>query len=167
MTRREQGDLGELSAMEWFAGRGAKICVPLGHSPDWDFVVELDGELLRVQVKTSTFRRKGRWEVAICTRGGNQSWSGLVKRFGAAGCDYLFVVAGDGRRWCIPSDLVEGGNAIRLGGPKYERFEVERGRPLVSTQPAPETQALASNGPVLPRLAAARGDVRVVKGDGL
>jgi hypothetical protein len=31
---REQGDLGELSAMEWLASQGAHIYLPLGHSPD-------------------------------------------------------------------------------------------------------------------------------------
>jgi hypothetical protein len=33
---------------------------------------------VRVQVKTSTDYRLGRWEVTVCTRGGNQSWSGMV-----------------------------------------------------------------------------------------
>ncbi len=135
--------------MEWFAGRGAKICVPLGHSPDWDFVVELDGALLRVQVKTSTYRQQGRWGVTLCTRGGNRSWSGMVKHFIPTASDYLVVVAGDGRRWCIPSDSVEGSTGILLGGPKYARFEVESGRPLISTRPAPTRSVAASNPPVL------------------
>jgi hypothetical protein len=53
MHWRRQGDLGELSAMEWFASKGAAIAVPLGHSPDWDFIAELGDKLVRVQVKTS------------------------------------------------------------------------------------------------------------------
>jgi hypothetical protein len=47
--------------------------------------------------------------------------------------EYLFVVVGDGRRWLIPSAAVDGGSGIRLGGPKYERYEIEPGEPLVST----------------------------------
>jgi PD-(D/E)XK endonuclease len=73
MHWRRQGDLGELSAMEWFASKGAHILVPVGHSPDYDFVAELSDRLLRVQVKTCTFLRKQRWKVSVCTRGGNQS----------------------------------------------------------------------------------------------
>ena len=38
--------------MEWFASKGALICVPVGHSPDFDFVAVIDERLLRVQVKT-------------------------------------------------------------------------------------------------------------------
>lgn len=58
VNRRVQGDLGEFSAMEWLASKGALVWVPLGHSPDVDLIAELNGRLLRVQVKTSTLRRK-------------------------------------------------------------------------------------------------------------
>ncbi len=129
-SRRRQGDLGESSALHWFSWRGARIYVPFGHSPDTDFVAELDGRLCRVQVKTSTVFRNGRWEVTLATRGGNQSWSGEVKRLEATSCEYLFVLVGDGRRWCIPASEIGGGSGILLGGPKYADYEVERGDPL-------------------------------------
>jgi len=77
---REQGDIGELSAMEWLASKGAHLYIPVGHSPDVDVIAELGGRLLRVEVKTSTHRNEhGTWAVLISTRGGNQSWTGLVK----------------------------------------------------------------------------------------
>ena len=116
--------------MEWFASKGAGIYFPIGHSPDCDFIAEFDDRLARVQVKTCTCWIKNRWSVTLCTRGGNQSWSGLVKRLDASRCDYLFVVVGDGRRWCIPSASRRGRVGIQLGGPKYAEFEVEPGRPL-------------------------------------
>jgi PD-(D/E)XK endonuclease len=159
MHWRRQGDLGELSAMEWFASKGAMVCVPLGHSPDFDFIAVLDERLLRVQVKTCTYVRKGRWSVSVCTRGGNQSWSGLVKRFDSAQCDYLFAVVADGRRWCIPSAALDGGTSVALGGPKYARYEVERGRAL----PTPAVDETASTIVSLDP----RGDVRVAKGAAL
>jgi Holliday junction resolvase-like predicted endonuclease len=86
---REQGDFGELSAMEWLAGKGAQIYVPVGHSPDVDVVAGFGGRLLRVEVKTSNHRNEiGRWQVHISTRGGNQSWTGLVKYFDPKRCDF-------------------------------------------------------------------------------
>jgi hypothetical protein len=127
---RRQGDLGELSAMEWFAFKGALVCFPIGHSPDWDFVAQLEGRLLRIQVKSRIAFYKRRWHVTVCTRGGNQSWSGLVKRFDPRSCDYLFAVVGDGRRWCIPAEALQGKTNVALGGPKYAEFEVEAGPPL-------------------------------------
>jgi hypothetical protein len=111
MNPREQGDLGELSAMAWLASQGAK----------------LDDRLLRVQVKTCTSRVRQRWQVALRTCGGNQSWNRVSKLLDPSRCDYLFVLVADGRQWFIPSDALGGGSGIRLGGPKYARFEVEQG----------------------------------------
>jgi hypothetical protein len=159
MHWRRQGDLGELSAMEWFASKGAHILVPVGHSPDYDFVAELGERLLRVQVKTCIAFHNGRWAVSVCTRGGNQSWNGLVKRFDSSRCDYLFAVVADGRRWCIPSNAMEGTTRVVLGGPKYAEFEVEPGDPLPG-RPAEESgSTIDSLDP--------RGDVRAAKGDRL
>jgi hypothetical protein len=134
MNRRQQGDLGEASAIEWLASVGATVLIPLGHSPDFDLVADAAGRLLRIQVKCSTHRRTtpsghSRAVVALATYGGNRSWNGITKRLDASRFDYLFVLAGDGRRWFIPSTALEAGNAISLGGPKYSEFEIEPGRP--------------------------------------
>src|SRR6476620_2694743 len=56
VNRRVQGDLGEFSAMEWLASKGALVWIPLGHSPDVDLMAELNGRLVRIQVKTSTYK---------------------------------------------------------------------------------------------------------------
>ena len=93
-------------------------------------MAELDGHLIRVQVKTSGQLRNGRWTVAICTRGGNQSWNGLTKVIDPTLCEYLFVLVGDGRRWFIPTDALECRTSLTLGGSKYAEYEVEPGRPF-------------------------------------
>jgi PD-(D/E)XK nuclease superfamily protein len=136
MHPRRQGDLGEYSAIEWLGSCGYPVWFPLGHSPDCDLITEIDGRLLKVQVKTSTFVLRGRFQVALRTSGGNQSWSRVVKRFSAERCDSLFVLVADGRRWFIPATEVGGASSIVLGGPKYAAYEVEPGRPL--------TEALAA-----------------------
>jgi Holliday junction resolvase-like predicted endonuclease len=80
INRRQQGDLGEASAIEWLTQAGYKVLFPLFHSPDYDLVAEdRSRKFLRVQVKTSCRFERGRWVVAVCTKGGNQSWSGVVK----------------------------------------------------------------------------------------
>jgi Holliday junction resolvase-like predicted endonuclease len=134
MSPRQQGDRGELSALEWLGSQGYVVFYPIGHSPDCDLILDDRQALLRVQVKTTARRRNRRWEAMLCTRGGNQSWNGTVKRFNASRCDRLFVLVADGRRWFIPAEAVEGTTAVLLGGPKYADFEIEAGRPLISTQ---------------------------------
>lgn len=120
--------------MEWLASKGAVVWVPFTHSPDVDLVAEFDGQLIKIQVKTSTYRgskqKKDRWQISIATNGGNRSWTGLTKRFDPRHVDYLFVLVGDGRRWFIPAPHVEGSRGLTLGGAKYSEYEVEPGTAL-------------------------------------
>jgi hypothetical protein len=50
MRSREQGDLGEYSAIEWLGMQGWPVALPVGHSPDWDVLAQIDGRLVSVQV---------------------------------------------------------------------------------------------------------------------
>jgi PD-(D/E)XK nuclease superfamily protein len=130
---RGQGDRGELSAALWFGARGASVFMPLFHNnPDFDLIADWGEGVKRIQVKTSTYFNNGRWGITLCTRGGNRSWSGLVKRLDPTRYDYLFVLVGDGRRWLIPAAGVDGGSGVCLGGPKYARYEIEPGDPLLA-----------------------------------
>lgn len=126
-----------MSAIEWLTRIGATVSVPLGHSPDYDLIAEVNGQLHRIQVKTSTNvqvtpSRRRRCVVHIATNGGNQSWSGVAKKFDPSRFDLLFAVVGDGRRWLIPASQIEADTAISLGGPKYSAFEIEPAAPIES-----------------------------------
>jgi hypothetical protein len=144
LTPREQGDFGELSAMHWLAWQGARVALPVGNNRHWDLIAELDGRVLRVQVKTTRGFRFGRWEVTVATRGGNQSWNRVAKLLDVSRFDYLFVLVGDGRRWFIPAGCIGGTSALRLGGPKYAEFEVERGDPIPGCAPEESPSTIAS-----------------------
>src|SRR5215210_6275226 len=144
LTPREQGDFGELSAMQWLAWQGARVALPVGNNRHWDLMAELGSRVLRVQVKTSRCFRRGRWEVSVATRGGNQSWNGVVKLLDPSRIDYLFVVVGDGRRWFIPADRLSGGSALVVGGPKYAEFEVDPGAPIPGYPPFGSPSTIAS-----------------------
>ena len=133
MHRRQQGDIGEASAIAWLAQQGALIVTPLFRSPDNDLIAEVAGKIVRIEVKTSNARTPvGNWSIAACTRGGNQSWNKITKRFDRSRCDYVFVHVGDGRRWFIPAARIEGETSIVVGGRKYAQFEIEPGPPLPS-----------------------------------
>ncbi len=138
INRRQQGDLGEASALEWLTRQGASVYVPFGHSPDYDLIAEVEGRLFRVQVKTSTFVERTpnghcRWQVSLVTNGGNQSWSGVAKRFDPSRFDFLFALVGDGRRWFVPAKCIDAQTNISVGGPKYSEYEIE---------PAPSIRSL-------------------------
>ncbi len=132
-TPRGQGDQGEASAIRWVLERGGCAFVPAGHTPsDYDLLVDFGGEVLKVQVKTSTRFASGRFDVMLATRGGNQSWNGMIKRMDPSRCDYVFVHVGDGRRWFIPTSALAGGSHAAVGGPKYAEYEIEPAQPLMS-----------------------------------
>ena len=132
---RGQGDQGEASALDWLLSIDADVFLPFGNSRDVDLMAIIDGLSVRVQVKTTTRRYKRNWAVAVCTRGGNQSWSGTVKYLDPSAYDRLFVLAADGRRWFIPSNEIAARTCIVVGGPKYSEYEVEPGRPIRPPSP--------------------------------
>lgn len=162
INRSQQGDLGEASAIEWFTGRGATVLVPIGHSPHFDLVAEIEDRLLRVQVKTSCQEERtpdGDWRfpVSLATSGGNQSWTGVTKQIDPSRVDVLFAHTARGRRWLIPTPALEAGRSIRLGGPKYAEYEVQRGssiREIVFGEPGLESTADPGEYPSGQRMAA-------------
>jgi PD-(D/E)XK endonuclease len=135
---RRQGDLGEAAAIEWLTRIGACVAFPLFHSPDYDLIADLGGRLIRVQVKSSscTHIATDHFAVQLATSGGNQSWTGVVKKFDPSRFDFLFVLVQDGRRWFIPSGDIEGRHAITVGGEKYSEFQVGQTEPLDHVQSA-------------------------------
>ncbi len=78
--------------------------------------------------------RDGRYQVTIATKGGNQSWNGLVKRFSPDRCDYLFV-SGMIAAMVHPVGVRHGAVGTGFGGPKYAAYEVDRGRPILAARP--------------------------------
>lgn len=151
INRRRQGDLGEASAIEWFTRLGGTVFAPLGHSPDVDLIILLEGQTFRVQVKTTTQEHEtpnGEWRcaVSLTTSGGNQSWNRKVKRLDPNRVDYLFVAAGSGRRWCIPTAL-ESGASVSLGGSKHGEFEIDPAAEFASVVYAGES-SLDCRGPL-------------------
>jgi hypothetical protein len=136
INRRQQGDLGEASAIEWLTSMGLVVWLPLGHSPDVDLIAQSASTLSRIQVKTTTVTQRTpggeqRWAVSVATSGGNRSWTGVTKYLDPETVDYLFVLTGDGRRWMIPRESIESGRGLTLGGSKYSECEIEPGRPLL------------------------------------
>jgi hypothetical protein len=137
INRRQQGDLGEASAIEWFTRAGAVVSAPLGHSPDYDLIVDLGPGPLRVQAKTSTQIKitphgHERYPVALATNGGNQSWNHETKLFEASRSDLVFIIVASGQRWLIPSHEIDAERQIQLGGPRYSEYEIEASEEIES-----------------------------------
>ena len=121
---RKQGDAGLGAAIGWYTAHGYTVCVPLTDSQDYDLVVDRGDGLQRVQAKTSWYQPRGRYIVSLRTMGGNQSWSGVVKKFDADRVEALFVLTASGDKYVIPSAVLRGKSTVTLGR-EYEVFHVD------------------------------------------
>ena len=123
MNPREQGDLGERSAVEWLWSRGHPVFVPFGHSADVDLMTVIAGRPLRVQMKTSGFFVHDRWKDRETVQRRALRPAVRPRR----------------RRTPLvhPCGRGPGHDRDPPGGPKYAAYEVERGRPFVTLAAAP------------------------------
>lgn len=59
LTSKQKGNLTELQCITAFYKLGYTVSIPYGENSRYDFIADINGKLLRVQVKTSTARDNG------------------------------------------------------------------------------------------------------------
>ncbi len=120
---KKQGDAGLGIAIGWFSEQGLTVSVPLTDSQDYDLLVDsLDG-LDRVQVKTTSYIRKGKYEVSLSVKGGNKTRQ-KTKRLDPTKVDSVYVITADGDKYWIPVTCLGGYGSIVLGD-SYTPFRVD------------------------------------------
>lgn len=118
---KKQGDWGLGIAIGYFAEKGINISIPLTDSQEYDLVIELEGILKKVQVKTTTYKSKGKnYYVSLTIKGGNRSYS-TIKNFDFKSVDFIFVVTGDNDKYLIPSEILK--NSITLNY-KFDEYKL-------------------------------------------
>jgi hypothetical protein len=121
---KKQGDAGLGQAIAYFTMKGYDVALPLTDSADWDMIVEIDGLLKRVQVKTSTsFNAQNTMKFEAAVRGGNKSSSNhSSKKIEQQQWDLIFLChLVTGKQALIPKEKLETSNQINLGK-KYEEY---------------------------------------------
>ena len=69
MKKTSKGKLAELIALEWFVKKDMQIAIPFSGQSGWDFLVFVNENWLRVQVKCA-YKRKDAWYVDTMKGGG-------------------------------------------------------------------------------------------------
>jgi len=111
---KKQGDVGLGQAIAWFTRNSFTVSIPLTDSQDYDLIVDKEGKLFRVQVKTASYKNQyGIYEVSLTVKGGNRSGTGKIKRFDKSKVDLLFILTSDNEVYMLPSNVV--GNSVNLG----------------------------------------------------
>lgn len=126
---KKQGDAGFGYAIAHFCSQGIAVSIPLTDSQDYDLVVDLDGKLKKVQVKTTTQQTgSGHYLVGLRLLGGNSKRNFVHKRGHEPVYDYLFVVTADLDQYLIPRcEFAQHRSSLVLGD-KWENFKLMVGR---------------------------------------
>jgi hypothetical protein len=121
----KQGDMGLGVAIGSFVKCGMTVSIPLTDSQDYDLIVDVDGMLDRVQVKTTSFKAKsGNYVVSLSVKGGNRTSKGTVKAFDSTKVDSVFATTSDGTKYWIPCTSINSAYNITLCE-KYAEFIVD------------------------------------------
>lgn len=54
MNTKRFGNVGEAKALSWFIENGIPVSVPFGDNEKYDFIIDLNNKLLKIQVKSSS-----------------------------------------------------------------------------------------------------------------
>ena len=120
MSHKKQGDLGVAAAIAHYMNQGYVVCFPLTDTARYDLVVDKNGKLYRVEIKTTNYQLpSGNYEVTLRTKGGNTSWNGLVKTISSTDCDIVFASSPDGN-YEFPASVVAGMATITLGSKQVQ-----------------------------------------------
>jgi hypothetical protein len=118
---KKQGDAGLGQAISYFTMEGYEVALPLTESAEWDLIVEIEGLLKRVQVKTSSQMRGNVAVVDASTKGGNQSFS-TKKNIQDQHWDLIFIYHLETKqRALIPKEVLTTSGQINLGK-KYSAY---------------------------------------------
>ena len=126
VNTKAKGSIGLGMAIAYFTRMGFTVSIPLNDSQDYDLVVEVDGCLKRVQVKTTDQKIVGKTKIKYTLNlrvlGGNSKRNYIHKMNSDVKYDLLFAVTGDGKSYLIPKNEITSEECIVLGGPKFEKF---------------------------------------------
>lgn len=125
MSSKEKGDLAVASAIHHYMSNGYEVCLPIGDKRPYDIIVELDGNVSRVQVKYAGFYNAVRQhKVALRITGGNQSFK-VAKKYSDSDFDELFVYTANHRKFSIPWRDIKARNEINIEHMKYSSYEIK------------------------------------------
>ena len=123
---KAQGELAELAFMHKAASLGFGVAKPYGDNRRYDFILEADGRLSRVQVKSTNARARRGYTLSAC-------WTTTGKRipYTAEQIDFVVAYVGQEDAWyVIPLHAFAPRRHLQLypsggsgrGNTKYEKF---------------------------------------------
>ena len=122
MNTKQKGNLGLAAAISYFINSLYTVAIPLNDSQAYDLIIEKNGSLFKVEVKTSEqISRDGVPVVSVKSSGG--TYGKTYSNVATSTADLLFVHHLTGGNWLIPVTPDLPMVSINLGA-KYLRYKV-------------------------------------------
>ena len=108
-TTVSQGSVGLAGAIFYYQRSGYNVSIPIVDNQKYDLIIEKDGKLLTVQVKTSRVFKKDGWQVQLKKVRPNKTKNVISP---LEQTDFLFILCGDGTCFSIPFDKLTSLNEL-------------------------------------------------------
>jgi putative endonuclease len=120
INSNRRGNIGMGYAIAKLTELGYNISIPITDSQDYDLIADLEGVLLKVQVKTTSYKDKKSeyYMVALRTKTYNK-----LKSFIDSDCDLLFVLTESGQMYLIPKNEIKVRNGLTLTT-EFDKYSV-------------------------------------------
>lgn len=112
-----QGNIGLGMAIAYFTNINAPISIPLNDTQKYDLVVDIEGHLHKVQVKTTSAKQGNNYVVQLKNSGGSSGKS-RIRNFDNRASDLLFVLTSDNDMYLIPTEDITAVSAMYLNESK-------------------------------------------------
>ena len=118
LNSKQKGKLTELQCITAFIQQGCSVSIPYGDDSRYDFIADIDGQLIKVQVKTSSLKKNTENAIAFSCRSTHVNCSGVKNiRYNAKEIDY-FATYWDNQCYIVPIEESSVEKILRFAPPK-------------------------------------------------
>lgn len=120
-----QGNIGMSYAITYYTKEGYTVSIPMTDSQYYDLIIENNGLLQTVQVKTtqSIGSNCNNYQVGLRTSSGNKN-STTIKDFSENNSNILFVLVETGTMYSIPREEITSKTSLSLGE-RLNKYKVQ------------------------------------------
>ncbi|MDI6820621.1 MAG: group I intron-associated PD-(D/E)XK endonuclease [Patescibacteria group bacterium] len=124
MNTKIRGNIAIGQAISYYLNNGYEVCLPIGDKRHYDFIVERNGKLERVQVKFAGLYKNNKCKAGLRITGGNQSYN-YSRKYSDDAFNKLFVYTERGEKYLIPWGKVDCRNELTIEHVKYQKYKVD------------------------------------------
>lgn len=117
-----QGRLGLVNAIRDLTHLEYTVSLPLIDNQDYDLIVDIDGILNKVSVKSTSCEKNGNPKVQIKKVRPN-SQENKIHRFDKTSVDLMYIYSLDNRAWLIPCSEIEATCELTVDS-RFDKFKI-------------------------------------------